>query len=62
MTISPYHPQDNGLAEKSVQIVKNLLTKAKLDKKDPYLSLLEYRNTSVYDISYPAQLSRHSFP
>ena len=47
----------NGLAEKSVVIVKNLLTKAKLDKKDPYLSLLEYRNTSVCDIGSPAQLS-----
>ena len=45
------------LAEKSVQIIKNLLTKAKLDNKDPYLSLLEYRNTSVYDIGSPAQLS-----
>ena len=57
VTTSPYNPQANGLAEKSVQIVKNLLTKAKLDKKDPYLSLLEYHNTSVYDIGSPAQLS-----
>ncbi len=57
VTTSPYHPQANGLAEKSVQIIKNLLTKAKLDNKDPYLSLLEYRNTSVYDIGSPAQLS-----
>jgi len=40
VTTSPYHPQANGLAEKSVQIIKNLLTKAKLDNKDPYLSLL----------------------
>ena len=57
VTTSPYHPQANGLAEKSVQIIKNLLTKAKLDNKDPYLGLLEYRNTSVYDIGSPAQLS-----
>ena len=56
ITTSPYHPQANGLAEKSVQIIKNLLTKAKLDNKDPYLSLLEYRNTSVYNIGSPAQL------
>ena len=57
VTTSPRYPQANGLAEKSVQIIKNLLTKAKLDNKDPYLSLLEYRNTSVYDIGSPAQLS-----
>ena len=57
VTTSPYHPQVNGLAEKSVQIIKNLLTKAKLDNKDPYLSLLEYRNTSVYNVGSPAQLS-----
>jgi len=56
VTTSPYHPQANGLAEKLVQIFKNLLTKAKLDNKDPYLSLLEYHNTSVYDLGSPAQL------
>ena len=50
VTTSLYHPQANCLAENSVQIIKNLLTKAKLDKKDPYLSLLKYHNTSVYDI------------
>ena len=56
VTTSPYHPQANGLAEKSVQIMKQLLKKAKLDGKDPYISLLEYRNTSVNNIGSPAQL------
>ena len=56
ITTSPYHPQANGLAEKSVQIMKQLLKKAKLDGKDPYISLLEYRNTSVNNIGSPAQL------
>jgi len=56
VTTSPYHSQANGLAEKSVQIVKQLLKKAKLDGRDPYLSLLEYRNTSVNNIGSPAQL------
>ena len=28
ISVSPYHPQANGLAEKYVQIVKRLLTKA----------------------------------
>ena len=53
---SPHHPQANRLAEKSVQIVKNLLTKAKLGNKDPYLSLLEHRNTDIYNVGSPAQL------
>ena len=53
---SPYHPQVNSLAEKLVQIIKQLLKKAKRDGKDPYISLLEYRNTSVNNIGSPAQL------
>lgn len=56
ITTSPYHPQANSLAEKSVQIMKQLLKKAKLDGKDPYISLLEYRNTSVNNVGSPAQL------
>lgn len=36
--------------------MKNLLTKAKQDRRDPYLGLLEYRNTPVDDIGSPAQL------
>ena len=55
-TSSPYYPKSNGLAEKAVQIVKMLLTKAKADGKDPYLSLLEYRNTPIDDVGSPAQL------
>ena len=49
-------PQANGLVEKEVQTVKNLLTKAKQDRRDPYLGLLEYRNTPIDDIGSPAQL------
>ena len=33
-TTNPYHPQANGLAEKSVQTVKRLLNKAKTDGQD----------------------------
>ena len=57
ITVSPYHPKGNGLAEKAVQTIKHLLKKAKADKKDPYLSLLEYRNTAVNNIGLPAQLA-----
>ena len=55
-TTSPYHPQANGLAERSVQTVKNLLKKANRDGKDPYISLLEYRNTPIDQIGSPAQI------
>ena len=53
---SPYHQQSNGLAEKYGNIAKNLLDKAKADEKDPYISLLDYRNTPINDVSSPAQL------
>ena len=36
--------------------MKNLLTKAKQDRRDPYLGLLEYRNTPIDDVGSPAQL------
>ncbi|PIK53448.1 hypothetical protein BSL78_09678 [Apostichopus japonicus] len=35
----------NGMAEKGVQIAKALLMKAKESGQDPYLALLDYRNT-----------------
>ena len=55
-TVSPLYPQANGRVEKKVQTVKNLLTKAKQDRRDPYLRLLEYRNTPIDDAGSPAQL------
>ena len=39
-----------------MQTVKRLLTKAKADGKHLYLSLLEYRNTPIYDVGFPSQL------
>ncbi len=56
VTSSPLYPQSNGLAEKYVHIMKRLLTKAKADASDPYLCLLEYRNTPIDGIASPAQL------
>lgn len=41
-TTSPHYPQANGLSEKTIQTAKRILDKAKAEKKDPYLSLLEY--------------------
>ena len=46
-TSSPRYPQSNGLAEKYVQITKRLIEKARKDGRDPFLSLLEYRNTPI---------------
>ncbi|MCG8076812.1 MAG: DDE-type integrase/transposase/recombinase, partial [Candidatus Thiodiazotropha taylori] len=56
-TSSPLHPMCNGLAEKSVGIAKKLLAKAKDSNQDPYIALLEYRNTPLLDCNMsPAQL------
>ena len=57
ITTSPYHSQSNGLAEKSVQILKRILNKAKQGGTDPYLGLLEHRNTAIDNMGSPTQLS-----
>ena len=55
-TSSPMYPQSNGLAERTVQTVKNLLKKAKSSHEDPYLGLLSYRNAPGQQVGSPAQL------
>ena len=47
ITSSPYYPQSNGLAEKFVQIVKNLFYKAKDEGTDIYKCLMIYCNTPL---------------
>ncbi len=56
VTSSPLYPQANGLAERTVQSVKNILKKAAQSGKDQYLALLAHRNTPVIDKLSPAQL------
>ncbi|XP_046621113.1 uncharacterized protein K02A2.6-like [Neodiprion virginianus] len=46
-TSSPTYPRSNGLVERFVQTVKKMLKKAKEDRKDQYLALLELRNTPI---------------
>ena len=42
-TSSPYHPKGNGLAERTVQTVKRMLSKS----RDPFMALLSYRSTPL---------------
>lgn len=44
-TISPKHSQSNGMVEKAVGIAKNMLKKCQESGDDPYLALLNIRNT-----------------
>ena len=55
-TSSPGYPQLNGLAEKTVQTIKNILSKAKSDGQCAILSILEYRSTPIDGLASPAQL------
>jgi len=56
-TTSPTHSQSNGLAERTIQTVKQLIKKAYDSGKDESIALLEYRNTPITGCDYsPAQL------
>ena len=50
-------PTSNGFAERTVQIIKRLMKKAKQGKTDPYLGLLDLRNIPVHGLASPVQLS-----
>ena len=56
VTSSPAYPQSNGLAEKTVQTIKNIMTRSKADGRKPLFAILEYRNTPVDNLASPAQL------
>ena len=45
ITSSPRYPQSNGKSENAVKTCKTLFKKSILDRKDPLLALLDWRNT-----------------
>ena len=56
-TSSPNYPQSNGLVERTIQTIKSIFKNADYEIKDPYLLLLEFRNTPVCGLPYsPAQI------
>ena len=56
VTSLPQYPRSNCKAESSVKAVKLLFKKAERDGKDPWLALLDYRNTPTEGIgASPAQ-------
>ena len=63
-TLSPGHAQSNGKAESAVKTAKTLLHKAKMAGQDPYLALLDHRNTPSQGLdTSPAQrLTRTLLP
>ncbi|GFT07203.1 uncharacterized protein K02A2.6 [Nephila pilipes] len=55
--ISPHYSPSNGMVERAVGIAKSIMRKAKEDKRDYLVGLMEYRNTPIsgLDLS-PAQM------
>jgi hypothetical protein len=50
------NPQAHGEAGRTVQTVEDVLTQAKKERKDPYLSLLDYQNTPIDNVRGPMKL------
>ncbi|CAB3982830.1 Transposon Ty3-I Gag-Pol poly [Paramuricea clavata] len=49
ITSSPGYPKSNGKSENAVRTAKRLVKKARESGRDPYLSLLDWRNTRYQD-------------
>lgn len=57
VTSSPRYPRSNGLAERTVQTLKNIMTKAKESHTDVNLALLAFRSTPIdHKLPSPAEL------
>jgi len=56
-TSSPLYPQSNGMSERTVQTVKDLLQKCKETGQDPHLAMLCLRSTPLScDLPSPAEM------
>nr|XP_002738307.1 PREDICTED: uncharacterized protein K02A2.6-like [Saccoglossus kowalevskii] len=56
ITSSPRYPQSNGKVENAVKTVKNIMRKARLAGSNPYLAILDFRNTPTQGMnSSPVQ-------
>lgn len=56
ITSSPRYPQSNGKVERGIRDAKKLMKKSKKIGSDPYLALLDYRNTPTQSLeSSPVQ-------
>ena len=51
----PDRPWANGKVESAVKMAKNLFRKAREDKADPYLAMLDHRNTLAKGLLSPTQ-------
>ena len=57
VTLSPHYPKSNGLVERNVQMIKQLLKKTDESKQDAFLALLEFRNSPISGMEEsPAEL------
>lgn len=56
ITSSPAYPQSNGKVENAVKTSKRIMEKSIRDAKDPFLALLDWRNTPREGVNYsPSQ-------
>ena len=54
ITSSPKFPQSNGLVERTIQTIKNIIKKSK--DQDIYIALLNYRTSPMKDLHSPAEI------
>ena len=54
-TISPHYPESNGLAERSIQAVKQTLNKAKRNSENHFLAMLSLNSQPEQNGTLPAE-------
>ena len=56
MSSFPHHHRSNGKVETAIKVAKSLLKKVRKDNKDPWLAMLDQRNTPTESLGEsPAQ-------